>query len=41
MPPLSAGILKNFVETAAFGCPAAPAAVLPLAQKFNAEMTDG
>jgi hypothetical protein len=39
-PPCSAGFLKNFMETAAFGCPSARAAVLPLAQKFSAEMTD-
>jgi hypothetical protein len=32
---------KNFVETAAFGCPAAQAVVLPARTEFNAEMKDG
>ncbi|PYX68588.1 MAG: hypothetical protein DMG78_24470 [Acidobacteria bacterium] len=31
---------KNFVETAAFGCPAAPAAVFSLAPKVKAQRMD-
>jgi hypothetical protein len=34
------GRVSEFVETAAFGCPAAPAADWPVPRKFSAEMTD-
>jgi hypothetical protein len=34
------GRVWEFVETAAFGCPAAPAADWPVPRKFSAEMTD-
>jgi len=38
--PMPCGEFENLLETAAFGCPAARAAVVTAAGRFNAEMTN-